>query len=737
MAQGYIHYLFGELRQVNESRVVPAEAVAVKAWLDAWLPHWVESAEEAEPDFERVRERCRAWQSGDWRDEVGVISLPLTETPDVGGVRYVHLICRVYFNWASGGRVSRTGHAVLLTAEQWQSLAHNPFRLPHLVRNAGAFSSAESPDFARFGADDQEINATSTQERLGRLEEPSRLQLKEIWQGAPPVRLPADAPLQLYELLLLSLPLGRRATTSCVCGPFGLKRGLLEAIDIAPGPALSVSRCDLARPSLCANGLDAAESIDGCWDVTWVRRPLVAPLRDAPPRHEPIIRINFPSTSRVWVNVGAVLMIGAILLLALPMHASKQIEKACMAWSRDFNDLEKRFDETRSLLQEANKLLKRDPNEHVCTNLNSRVRALADLYRSRLAEIDGLPASDKADVERLNALNADLSALTDLTHVSKSIDGDRLFSAPDQLYRAVADWVGAAQTARDLRERYDWLRRDEAERGLPANPHLTGIEAQVRALEQQEAVEELRTAATSVGPVDTAGLAGVRDLYDGFRARYPGERNDELAAIASEAAMRFESGARPPLEAAYDALQQQPTRENLDALKQAVAVYDGTTAPAVALSERAGINGETLLEQLETARLVKVSVTRIPMGARAEVGALAKSGACEPRDRFAPFGGEEVCVQLIRAAPMMRPPQSPSDTPPEAAPNEGSFADGVNALFNLLDAFRPGRSGANGSTDLYAVRLLELLQAGTWRSLDGAVALRAELEWPRLDAYHR
>ncbi len=748
MAAGYTHYLFGELRQVNESRVVPNTASALKDWLDAWLPRWVQSAEEAEPNFEDVQKRCCDWQTGDRSEEVGVISLPLVNKPEFDGERYEHLICRVYFNWASGGRVSRTGHAVVLTDVQWGALDHNPFRLPHLVKNAAAFASSAPLPFDSFGTGEEAPNSSGVGTGEAAL-------LAAIWRGKPPVRLPTDAEPRLYELLLLSLETKRRASTSCVCGPFGLKRAYQDRIDIGPAAALSVSPQEPAKNSRCIERLDAPQRLDGCWDVTWESLGLdipgpVAPASVAPSSAQlapgqPPLTIGREGQSNgakgklvLAIGVGLLLLVAAGLFWGPGLWEAQRLGDDCTAWVRDFDDSAKRLSDTRALLKRAEALFVQDPDSQVCAGQTGRVRALIDLYRSRLAEIERSPAVTDTDVRKINRLNADLTALGALPQVLDT-DGTRyetLLSASDRLYRLAAHWVSSAGKAQDLRTRYEFLRNDEVAQGLAPNPRLTDIAAQVRALEQQEALDALRAAAARVGPLDRAGLDTVRNLSSGFGALYPNERGDELAGVLAEAAMQFEKGARPPLQAAFDALQPRPTTDNLAALEAAVAAYQRDLAPASALTPQVGIDTAALLGRLKTDRIVHVSVTQPPVGERAEVGRLAGPGQCEPQQDFPLFADDVICVRVFR---MPLPAPLPPTRSAEPAPRERLETDGpdwLKRLSDLFDALSGLRRGGNLTGDVYSVPLQDLL-SGTWRSPDERITLRAKIEWPSLDKFRR
>lgn len=757
MAGGYTHYLFGELQRVNESRVVPGTAGALKAWLDGWLPYWVQSAEEAEPDFEGVRARCREWRTGDWRPRVGVISLPLGDAPEFDSVPYVHLICRVYFSWASGGRVSLTGHAVALTEKQWQALDYNPFRLPHLVKNAGEFDASAPLPFDVFEAGEQVLPDQGADDP----DRSWRSQLAVIWQGTPPVRLPANAPPWLYERLLLSLPRERRASTSCVCGPFGLKRSFQQLIDLAPGAELPASDTGPASGGECIEKLDAAKSLDGCWNPSWTSPPLgiprpALPNEEAPgetqsptPTYKPeaskkpgaSVTVDAKRPVKLGVGIGAALLIGAGLYWGPGLWEGWRLGGDCATWVQDFNRSSTRLNDTRVLLERAETLFARDPDGQGCAGLTDQVRALIDLYRSRLAEIERSPPTSDEDIREIDRLNADLGALRTLPRVLDTDDGktryETLLSASDRLYRRTAQWVDAAGKARDLRNRYAFLRDDETAQGLAPNPYLTDIAARVPNFEQQEALDELRMAAGRVEPLDPAGLEKIRKLSEDFRARYPGERGDDLADVLDEAAKRFEKGARPPLQAAFDASQKRPAPDTLTALATAVATYQRDIAPASALSPRVGINTANLLGNLKTGENVKVSVTQTqgPVGERAEIGRLNGLGRCEPQSGFALFANDIVCVQLFHPmAPRPRAPGVPNPVP-QPGPIVSDGAGWLKSLFDLLARMLGGHSV--GTADLYSVPLQTLVQAGTWRSPDGRVTLRAEVQWPILDAFRR
>ncbi|QQO56185.1 MAG: hypothetical protein N838_25325 [Thiohalocapsa sp. PB-PSB1] len=658
---------------------------------------------------------------------------------------------------------------MLLTAEQWQALDFNPFRLPHLVKNAAEFSATALPDFDQFGANEPELDQPDQDKDVSQISEPWRLQLAEIWQGIPPIRLPAEIPPQFYELLLLSLPHQRRGSTSCVCGPFRLKQIFQERIDIARGSTLSISDRGAASTSLREDRLNTAKLINGCWDANWTSRSLEIPSAQTPapaPAATPVdqtsaqkpITIGDPKQRKanklkLWLGIGLALVVATGILLVPRVWRHTQLEKACIAWSQDFDNSQTRLDDTRTLLQRADELRKRDPDEQVCIDLTARSATLINLYRSRLAVIDGKLASSETDVKDTNRLNADLLALVAMPQLLNSSDNDRFLAASDRLYQQVAQWVGAADTSQALRERYAWLRLDEADNSLPRNPYLADIEAQVRALEQQEALQKLRTTTERVGSLDRAGMDKLRQLLGNFRTRYPNERKEDLASIIETAVLQFESDAHKKLKAVYQALKQRPTAQNLAAFEQAVDAYRQDMAPATEMTKRAGIDSEELLGQLKTDKdMVNVVVVQNAVGASAEIGILQGSGRCVRRGGFAPFEGAIVCVRLSRhpsSRPIPRHESSESridatttldglsQSDDSATFSQGNASDKSNVLEFAQGLWRTFVGNGNSADDQYIVPLLELLRIDTWQSDDKRISLQAKVQWPSLDDYRR
>jgi hypothetical protein len=746
MAAAYIHYLFGELQQVNESRVVPSTAAVLKSWLDTWLPQWLQSAEEAEPRYEQVRARCREWQTGDWREEVGVISLPLADAPEFaipefGALRFTHLICRVYFNWASAGRVSCTGHAVLLSANQWQALDFNPFRLPHLVKNSGEFASSVPLNFEAFESQTHTPTDWGNAQRVA----PWRSHLAAIWHGTPPVRLPADAPPWLYELLLMSLPRARRASASCVCGPFGLKRSFQQLIDFAPdfapdsapdsAPGASPGLVDLpANASACIQMLDKCAPLEGCWQASWVPLPLGVPGLVAPTRSalrplpagpvsmsaSPSVTINREGRRKgvglpLWLGIGVVLL-GAGIYWGTLSWQRWRIEQRCAAWVQDVES-EKRSSETQALLARAELLLNEDPDRQICPELTG-VSALIGLYQYRLAAIESRPFAE-LDVGAINRLNADLIALAALPLVlaSDSAPKTSLLTASDRLYRLAQQWVSERGTAKEVHARYQLLKKDMAEKGLASNPYFADIETRLRALQQQEAINALRLAANRIVTLDLAGLEIARKLAEDFRRQYSNAREAEIADILADAALRYENGANSALLAALANFQRDPMAEHLSALESALTAYLLDIAPARALAEQVD-ESAALLERLKSDRIVHISVLQAGAGEVVEIARLDDTGRCMPQQSFQLFANEKICISVIQM-----------DTPILKQGERAAEASWLNALPDLLASLRAWIPTAK----LYTVNLQELVLAPTWQSPDGRVRLRSEIDWSAIN----
>jgi hypothetical protein len=229
----------------------------------------------------------------------------------------------------------------------------------------------------------------------------------------------------------------------------------------------------------------------------------------------------------------------------------------------------------------------------------------------------------------------------------------------------------------------------------------------------------------------------VRNRSDGFRASYPNERGDELADILAQAAMRFEQGARPPLQTAFDALQRRPTADTLAGLEAAVADYQRDLAPASALAPGVGIDAATLLGQMKTDRIVRVSVTQQPVGERVEVGRLVAPGQCQSQQTFALFTEDDVCVRVFRIPPPVPLAPIRPDDPAQRERTEAEGSGWLRLLSDIFDRFFGQRDGEVPSGEVYSVPLQDLLRSGTWHSSDKRIALRATIAWPSLDEFRR
>jgi hypothetical protein len=670
MARDYAHYLFGELAQVSNSLISPAEHRELKDWLDAWLPQWIQTTQGAVDDFDAARALCEAWQQGDHRDEVGVISLHLPEPQESEGIRFTHLVCRVYFNWASAGRVSRTGHAVLLTDERWQALECNPFAVPHLVRNAAAFAHPETLEFpAPDLAEPADERLRALQPSFQREGKAWSSALARIWKGQPPVRVEPDAPQWLFELLLLSLPMEQRRKVSCISSPFGPRADFRQGVDIArcmsgeePSEALAPGK----RPDSCHQGLKTSSlaRIRGCWGVNSVGAPIGGVASKAPVESNAAAPDRTPGQWR-WlarrlrtggVALALLSLIAVLTWTSLSWRTESSLQADYDAWLERYNDGAMRRGQTMDLLQEGEALLALDLGEERREPLMVALRQLLELVRGRASELQAKPTIDEADVERIHGLMRGLSRIQSLPLALAADDPAALLPPLAQLRERVARWITEEPVAAGQRERLTFVRASLAKLALAPGPELEAAARSVEAQEQDEELAKIRAAIVIGDALDLARLNQLKGMIAGFREHYPGAREDELQELVQLGADRFEIGVRPVFADAYERLQQEPGEKALDALQAAARDYDTQVAPARALTPRSGIDTKDLLDWLRHEKMIEVRAHRLPSGGPIDVvGRVDDAGVCHAREGFTLLENAMVCVRLQPQQPRNEP----------------------------------------------------------------------------------
>lgn len=742
MAGDSVHYLFGELARFNATRIWPADQTELKAWLDDWLPQSVQAADEAEPDFAEARRLCDAWQRDDWKDEVGVISLPLAGTRCAGAKPYAHLICRVYFNWASAGRVSRTGHAALLTEDAWRGLDYNPFAMPHMVENAAPFSAPESLQFPEpIALEDAQARLQRLHERFQHEGAEWQASLRQIWAGQLPVCIERNAPQWLYELLLLSIPREQRRGISCISGPFGVKRRLSGAVHIRRrgDDEQPVAETAAGRPDAdCLSALADGKGIEGCWKVVVPAGRAHALLalatgddgaESASLAVEPPVDSTKPSRRRLVRAIGiglvGVAVVGLVAWLGAAWLSGKRAQAQVTALVADCADGATRRAGTIPLLIRADDLLTLDLSTEDRDKLGECVDKLLGLLQARRDVVDGPPLVGEEDIRRVHELIGQLSALARLPRVGHGNDRTIPDTDTTTLYRRCADWVRAVPTAAEQRARLDFVQADAAASGLVPNPYLREVAANLRALEQEEALRDLKAFVFASGPVDDARLAQARERLDAFRGAFPDAPRTELAEIASEIVARFEAGIRPPLLRAYLGLRQHPTKQALTALEQAVADYETALQAIKGLVPPTGIDTSALIARIRDGRIVEVRAVSASPGYRIDhIGLLVAPDQCRAQRRFSLFNNDMICVRLIELPPLPTPGAQPTLQ--------------QRLLGPALDMLAGSGSGADERiVKDYQVRMQTLLVQPVWRSRDGLLSLQTEVQWPEPDEFLR
>lgn len=239
---GIHHFLFGSINLKDEPGKIYPDDMELLVALQQ-LTSGAESAGYSPRLFDRkgamgsgrdAFEECARWASRDIREEVGWISFPLAPT-EAGKGEDFQVLCRMYHSWASGNRPSSTGHAYVLTSEDWQAIDFNPFRIPHLYENAARYQ-----EMGKLADEGLPMSVSATRrEPWERIQEIRQLVQKRGQQipekqlsrwllrifGQEPIRLPKDADEWLFELLVLLLPAAHRRRLAFWSGAFGVTAG--------------------------------------------------------------------------------------------------------------------------------------------------------------------------------------------------------------------------------------------------------------------------------------------------------------------------------------------------------------------------------------------------------------------------------------------------------------------------------------------------------------------------------
>jgi len=219
-ARPVLHYLFGELSRRNTSVIFPKEYTLTKIFLDSWLPTLIESTDRTVDSYNQGAELCNKWRDGAITSEdTGVLSIPLNDcstAPD----GYVHLLCWIYFSWATGGRLSRSGYALVLPEKLWEDMDYDPWSINPPFEHSKAFEHWE----------DHEYSANLVSTRFSDDKKTAYQQapffeniLRAIRNNNHPIMIPAGSPQDVYRYLVLNTPREQRNQLRIWSGPFAVK----------------------------------------------------------------------------------------------------------------------------------------------------------------------------------------------------------------------------------------------------------------------------------------------------------------------------------------------------------------------------------------------------------------------------------------------------------------------------------------------------------------------------------
>ncbi|MCP4545454.1 MAG: hypothetical protein GY835_03175 [bacterium] len=567
---------------------------------------------------------CARWASQDIRDEVGWISFPLDLTV-AGESKEFQVLCRMYHSWASGNRPSATGHAYVLTGEEWEKIDFNPFRIPNFYETSARFQQMGKladeglPTSIRESRKDpwarlQEIRRSVQAEGRQIPEVEISRWLQQIL-GQYPVRLPEDAEQWLFELLVLLLPVHQRRRLAFWSGAFGVTaeyeeyfvlgrgRGGAETAQgfSAAGEArgTDVGRLlhdeqvyrdfvrqddrekisDSGRPALTQKikaGLSAGMEFPSGYpgkseppgavpDSATVPDPAVAPAAEEPFRKPRLLP---------WKRIAAVLVVSALVVWALFFFwRGEPEESGAEEWIRRFEEMSMPGDAF-GLFVEGREILRTvPPDGETAAQMNQRLVRLKGKMHAYLGDMIGKETQREIwdALERVYAV-----------HNAPPAEEPDLRFATDGLIDTLRDresWLITRHDASAIEERRRSLEHLEEyyDGGSPVlrPANLENLRASTRRIEARLAFDELKREWQTIREDN---LAEALPLLVREIAAYRGDFNEvfypeELDRFEKNLYTNYERFLRSPLSQSYTGMKSDLTLEHYRELEKAVDDY--------------------------------------------------------------------------------------------------------------------------------------------------------------------
>jgi hypothetical protein len=645
MSSAIAHFLFGEIEGANTTHVVAARnAEEIGAALGAWLPRLIQRPEEAAGGHEAAARWCSDWRENAPEEEVGLISIPLDDPQMAGDEDYVHLLCRVYFNWATGGRVSRTGHAILLPEDVWSNARFNPFAFRQHMEDTRVFddrlslmlttraedsleTGTERADYLLGAADslfarrDTLINASPTGplllpwelrgnefELLARLTAADDRRRLSMWSG----RIGPSAQFQPY------FDIGRGEESSAPCDRFGEVIRHLEEI-VRSRDAGKLDQFSLRWPDTSGDSL-LTHLRQHFWDTrpkesvpvpasndiaSDVALPKSSPKSDRHPTIEPTQKVQ-KVRWRFFSYKGALNILGACVVavvLAWALYSQFLSGRDIERWLE--SGLESQGDEVIAVFEQGAILLQEERDEMKRKEIIDGLERLASLFRSGISSRIG-----SADLAGLHAMVVEARHMDAISRQAGFQLPWRTDDLLDRLHGQEAALVGRFSEVSQVKQRRAMIDELMALYGQEAHPHLQRLEMETVMFEAEYALNALRTLwRTRLVAGESLNLQEFAKEIATVRSEYPGLLAAEIEGFEQEVYAKYEDSQRKKLNQSYQAWKSQPLNEELKkSFYQAGGEYNAAMSAVPALLNVQRGNTQKMKERMESAAIVRLDV---------------------------------------------------------------------------------------------------------------------------------
>jgi len=518
-----LHYFFGEIEFENTSKVFPEKNIAIKKFLDSWLPALIQTPNEVFSYInENDKETCEYWRSNHIRDKVGIISIPFGSDNDkVVNNDLYHIIIHLYFNTATAGRISRTGHAMFLSKKLWRMIEYNPFVIQPLVNKSAEFDNFLAI-LTKISYDYKLNQDNKANKRLRYLLQQNKDKYRYISNNInkflyseKPVLFDGDTPQWMYELILLSLPEAIREKIYCWSGYFAAKSAYQICFHMGRLTEQKTSHENI-QPDITRLFKDVVENnFDNyrdyvkknnyyhnpnskLWDELKINNfkqnnetvkkkeiphdyKISKKSKSFPPKKKAISIISKIPKKTILVLLTSIIILCTYLWVNLILWQSK-IDKWMDVYNKERNDI------PYTLLIEANNYIKARPIFANVIILKKPINTLEQIVSSKILEAISIKT-----LERVHSCINDLYSIIKLDQLNDIGFNLNVQSNINRLYdieKNIIDYYDFHKT-RQRRLCIDNLKKLYKERNIPSNPHLTKLEETTILFEAQHLFNNL------------------------------------------------------------------------------------------------------------------------------------------------------------------------------------------------------------------------------------------------------